>query len=59
MLSRNALVFSSWPDSGCLLLESCDFEICIGEEYLRKGSIEAEMEKVGLWHTVSSLPDLV
>lgn len=28
--------------------------VCVEEEYLRKGSMGAEMEKVGQWHPVAA-----
>lgn len=28
--------------------------VCVEEEYLRKGSMGAEMEKVGQWHAVAA-----
>ena len=39
---------------GMLVLDGFVSGVCVGEEYLRKGNIGAETEKVGPWHPVAA-----
>ena len=53
LIKRNVLV-SSWPWLVCLWLDFFFPGVCVEEEYLRKGSVGAEMGKVGQWHPVAA-----